>query len=104
MDADLRMARRIGGRADRLLMLSSRKVYAPAAGPLAESAPVAPADGYGRDKLAAEQRLRERLGERLTVLRLANIFGYERDRRAPDLPLARRSTACRREGQHPATT
>jgi dTDP-4-dehydrorhamnose reductase/UDP-glucose 4-epimerase len=78
MDPDLRMARQIGERAIAYLMLSSRKVYAPAAGPLAESAPVAPADGYGRDKLAVEQRLRELLGERLTVLRLANVFGYER--------------------------
>ncbi len=32
MDPDLRMARRIGGREIAYLMLSSRKVYAPAAG------------------------------------------------------------------------
>jgi UDP-glucose 4-epimerase len=78
MDPDLRMARRIGERAVAYLMLSSRKVYAPAAGALSESSPTAPTGGYGRDKLAAEEELRARLGERLTVLRLANIFGWER--------------------------
>ena len=38
MDADLRLARRIGTRAIAYVMLSSRKVYAPGAGPLAETA------------------------------------------------------------------
>jgi UDP-glucose 4-epimerase len=78
MDPDLHLARRIGERAIDYLMLSSRKVYAPGAGPLAEDAPTAPGDPYGRHKLAAEHELRRLLGERLTVLRLANIFGYER--------------------------
>ena len=59
-------------------MLSSRKVYAPSAAPLAETAPTGPSDAYGRNKLAVEDALRDLLGERLTVLRLANIFGYER--------------------------
>jgi UDP-glucose 4-epimerase len=78
MDPDLRLARRLGDRDIAYLMLSSRKVYAPSAQPLAESAPIAPADLYGRHKLAAEEGLRGILGERLTVLRLANVFGYER--------------------------
>jgi dTDP-4-dehydrorhamnose reductase/UDP-glucose 4-epimerase len=78
MDPDLRLAERIGTRAIAYVMLSTRKVYAPADGPLAEDAPIAPGDLYGRHKLAAEQRLRDLLGERLTVLRLANIFGFER--------------------------
>jgi dTDP-4-dehydrorhamnose reductase/UDP-glucose 4-epimerase len=60
------------------LFLSSRKVYAPADRPLAEDAPLGPSDAYGRSKLAIEQALSARLGERLTVLRLANIFGDER--------------------------
>jgi UDP-glucose 4-epimerase len=79
MDPDLRLARRIGDRPLRYVMLSSRKVYAPAAGPLAESAPLGPTDAYGRAKLATEQALNALLGERLTVLRLANIFGDERE-------------------------
>jgi UDP-glucose 4-epimerase len=78
MDPDLRLAERIGARRVAYVMLSTRKVYAPAGGPLAEDAPTIPSDLYGRHKLAAEQRLRELLGERLTVLRLANIFGFER--------------------------
>jgi UDP-glucose 4-epimerase len=78
MDPDLRLARRLGERGIAYLMLSSRKVYAPGAGPLAESAPTGPGDLYGRHKLAAEEQLRGLLGERLTVLRLANVFGYER--------------------------
>lgn len=78
LDTDLRLARRIGHADIAYIMLSSRKVYAPGAGPLAENAPTGPGDAYGRNKLAVEQALRGVLGERLTVLRLANIFGYER--------------------------
>jgi UDP-glucose 4-epimerase len=78
MDTDLRLARRIGKRDLAYVMLSSRKVYAPAPTPLAETAPTGPSDAYGRNKLAAERALQDLLGERLTVLRLANIFGYER--------------------------
>jgi len=78
MDPDLRLARRLGERRVAYLMLSSRKVYAPGAGPLAESAPTGPGDLYGHHKLAAEEQLRGLLGERLTILRLANVFGYER--------------------------
>jgi UDP-glucose 4-epimerase len=78
MDVDLRLARRIGGREVAYVMLSSRKVYAASAQPLAESAATGPTDAYGRAKLAAEQSLPQLLGERLTILRLANVFGYER--------------------------
>jgi UDP-glucose 4-epimerase len=78
MDTDLRLARRLGDRDVAYVMLSSRKVYAASAGPLAETAPTGPSDAYGRNKLAVEDALRGLLGERLTVLRLANIFGYER--------------------------
>jgi UDP-glucose 4-epimerase len=78
MDQDLRLAKRIAGRGIDYVMLSSRKVYAPSTRPLAESDPTGPQDLYGRHKLAIEQELRELLGPRLTVLRLANVFGYER--------------------------
>lgn len=80
-DPDVRLARRIEDRPIRYLMLSSRKVYAPCDIPLKEADPTGPLDPYGRNKLAVERRLRDLLGERLTILRLANIFGYERDRR-----------------------
>jgi UDP-glucose 4-epimerase len=78
MDPDLRLAEWIAGRAIDYVMLSSRKVYAPSTRPLAETDPTGPQDLYGRHKLTAEQALRELLGPRLTVLRLANVFGYER--------------------------
>lgn len=77
-DPDVRLARRIGGRAIAYLMLSSRKVYGESRGPLFETSPLAPRDAYGRNKLAVEEDLKRRLGARLTVLRLANVFGYER--------------------------
>jgi dTDP-4-dehydrorhamnose reductase/UDP-glucose 4-epimerase len=78
MDPDVRLAERIAGRAIDYVLLSSRKVYAPRARPLAETDPTGPSDAYGRHKLWLEQQLRARLGHRLTVLRLANVFGYER--------------------------
>jgi UDP-glucose 4-epimerase len=78
MDPDLRLAKRIAGRDIAYVMLSSRKVYAPSAAPLAETDPTGPQDPYGRHKLAAEEALRERLGARLTILRLGNVFGDER--------------------------
>ena len=78
MGTDLRLARRIGERDIAYVMLSSRKVYAPSDGRLSETSPTGPRDAYGRHKLAVEEGLRNLLGERLTVLRLANVFGYER--------------------------
>ena len=78
MDPDLRLAERVAGRGIDYVMLSSRKVYAPSARPLAETDPTGPQELYGRHKLAVEDALRARLGARLTILRLANIFGYER--------------------------
>lgn len=80
-DPDVRLAQRIGERPIRHVMLSTRKVYAPSARPLSERDPLRPSDAYGRNKLRIEQRLRDLLGDRLTVLRLGNIFGYERGRR-----------------------
>lgn len=78
LDPDLKLARRIGDLPIAMIMLSSRKVYAPSDHPLAEDAPLQPSDAYGENKLRAEQRLRSLLDERLTILRLANIFGDER--------------------------
>ncbi|MEZ5933187.1 MAG: NAD-dependent epimerase/dehydratase family protein [Alphaproteobacteria bacterium] len=78
LDPDVRLARRIGDREIRMIMLSSRKVYGPSDRPLSESSPTGPTDAYGSNKLRAEDRLAGMLGERLTILRLANIFGDER--------------------------
>ena len=58
MDPDLRLAKRLGERGVAYVMLSSRKVYAPGAGPLPESAPVRPTDLYGRHSFLAGHVLR----------------------------------------------
>ncbi|MEM8950285.1 MAG: NAD-dependent epimerase/dehydratase family protein [Pseudomonadota bacterium] len=78
LDPDVRLAKRIADQDIEMIMLSSRKVYAASDGPLREGSPLGPTDAYGANKLRAEDRLRELLGERLTILRLANIFGDER--------------------------
>ncbi|MEZ5824741.1 MAG: sugar nucleotide-binding protein [Geminicoccaceae bacterium] len=64
------------------LMLSSRKVYGEAPSPIAEEAPPRPNDAYGRQKRAMEMRLLEKLGSRLTILRIANVFSFEPGRRS----------------------
>ncbi len=78
LDPDLALAKRIGEHDIPMIMLSSRKVYAPGDQPLTEDSPLGPTDAYGQNKLRAEEHLRKILGERLTILRLANIFGDER--------------------------
>lgn len=71
--------------ADRLgvsfVTLGSRKVYAPSNLPLTEESRVGPSDLYGHQKLLLERTLHGILGPRLTRLRLANVFGYERNHR-----------------------
>lgn len=81
-DCELSLAEAVAGLGLPFLSLGSRKVYAPAERPLAETAPVGPADRYGEQKLTLEEALLDRLGERLTRLRLANIFGFEPGRRS----------------------
>lgn len=78
LDPDLLLAKRVGAKKIRMIMLSSRKVYASSEHPLGENSPLAPNDAYGRNKLRAEQAVKEIMNERLTILRLANIFGDER--------------------------
>lgn len=65
-----------------LVMLSSRKVYGDAPSPVTEEAPARPTDDYGRQKRAMEMRLQERLGAKLTILRIANVFSFEPGRRS----------------------
>ena len=77
-DPDVRLAARLGACDLPYVMLSTRQVYAQSTDPLREDSPLGPWNAYGRHKLMAEQRVRALLGERLTVLRLGNIFGDER--------------------------
>lgn len=79
-DVELTLARIAAERGLPFLTLGTRKVYAPAAAPLHENAPLGPTDRYGEQKLQMEEKLLALLGERLTRLRLANIFGFERGR------------------------
>lgn len=79
-DFDLFLARRLVARSDgRFVMASSRMVYGPAGddGRLAEDMPLRPVTPYGRARARTELELDNLLGERLTVLRLSNVFGDE---------------------------
>jgi UDP-glucose 4-epimerase len=79
-DVDLQLANRLQRHPRvRYLMLSSRMVYGPASndGCLHEALQPQPLNLYGRAKWTCEQALRALLGDRLTVLRLSNVCGYE---------------------------
>lgn len=76
-DVELRLAAAAADRDLPFLSLGTCKVYAPGPSPLAEDAPLGPTDRYGEQKLRLENALSSLLGERLTRLRLANIFGIE---------------------------
>lgn len=76
-DAEIVLAERLARTDIRLISLGTRKVLAASDRPLAEDAPIAPADAYGRAKAALEAALLERLGERLTRLRISNVIGIE---------------------------
>jgi len=81
-------ARRAAERGLAFTSLGTRKVYAPSPNPLREDDPLGPTDLYGRQKLALEERLAAIPGLQLTRLRIANVFGFERD--------PRRSSFCTR--------
>lgn len=79
-DIDTYLAARIGPHAH-YIMISSRMVYGAGNGMLpifSENDPCTPVNNYGKNKLIIEDKLRKELGEnRLTILRLSNIFGFE---------------------------
>jgi UDP-glucose 4-epimerase len=80
LDLDLAIARRVAARAGvRYLMLSTRAVYGPAGDDpvLREDRAPRPDRPYGVSKLATERALGALLGERLTTVRLSNVFGDE---------------------------
>jgi UDP-glucose 4-epimerase len=77
-DVDVRLAQMLSPHT-RYVMLSSRLAYGPA-GPdmrLVEQCPPKPDRPYGINKLMTERALTALLGDRLTVLRLSNVFGAE---------------------------
>lgn len=80
LDVDRRLAQRLASHpAVRYVMTGSRLAYGPAgpAARLVESAEPRPDRPYGIAKLAAERAVRDRLGDRATVLRIGNVFGLE---------------------------
>lgn len=78
LDVDARAARHAAGRGARYVMVSSRRVYARAAQWNAvEDSDSSGLDAYGRNKARVEAGLRDLLGARLTVLRAANVIGFE---------------------------
>lgn len=75
-DVDLQLARMLAAAPVRYIMASTRMVYGPAHGDcrLAEDMAEQPTTAYGVSKLACERRVSGLLGDRLTILRLSNIF------------------------------
>jgi UDP-glucose 4-epimerase len=76
---EVRLARQIANSKCHLIQMSSRRVYAPSqsAGALSELSELDPTTMNGANKLAGERAIVEILDERLTILRLANVFGLE---------------------------
>lgn len=81
--------------APRVVLASSSSVYAPARGPVAEDALLAPRSPYGRSKLAAERvavRLARERGVELVRLRYFTVYG---PRQRPDMAFSRFLAAAR---------
>lgn len=77
-DLDLVLATRIPASA-RLVTMSSRMVYGPdQARGAAETLTPTGLNAYGKNKLETEARVGDRLGNRVTILRLANILGWDK--------------------------
>lgn len=85
----------------RVLLASSSSVYGPAAGPVAEDAPLRPLSPYARSKRRAELaagRLARRHGVELVALRYFTVYG---PRQRPDMAFARFVDAARRGAEMP---
>jgi UDP-glucose 4-epimerase len=78
IDFDRRVAERAARSGVHFVMMSTRRVYGPASGvPIRENDLTRPIDNYGANKLRTEEEVRRLLGDRCTILRVANVFGYE---------------------------
>lgn len=99
LDIDLKLARMIADRPVHYIMASSRLVYGHDAQffNLSETRPPNPGATYARNKLSTELNLQVTLPpERLTILRLANVFGREINR---DLFFGRMLTRLKEQGK-----
>jgi hypothetical protein len=80
-DVDRFLADDLSGRGIHYIMFSTRMVYGPnTPQPINEQSMLNGQGAYGKNKVISEAFVRERLGTSLTILRLANIFGFEPDR------------------------
>lgn len=78
LDIDARAAREAASRGIHYVMMSSRRVYQEGLQwNAAEDTAVSGLDQYGCNKIRIERELRALMGERLTILRPGNVFGYE---------------------------
>lgn len=83
LDMDMRVATALAGKGPHFYMMSSRRVYGfKLPFPADENAPLLPDDTYGRNKKTTEALLQKLLGSRCTILRIANVFGFEYGRRS----------------------
>jgi UDP-glucose 4-epimerase len=77
-DFDRKVAQSVARSHAHFMMMSTRRVYGAAGqSPIPEDAPLKPVDTYGRNKARTEREVQALLGERCTILRLANVFGFE---------------------------
>jgi len=83
-DFDLIAARHAAVTGSHFVMLSTRKVYQPSSSRIVldEKSTIEPDGWYGENKLESERRIATTLGERNTILRIANVYGYEYGRRS----------------------
>lgn len=81
-DVDLAAAKLAGRIGAHYVMLSTRRVYSssPVLRHISEDEEPKPDTPYGRNKFESENRVAELLGDRCTILRISNVFGYEPDR------------------------
>jgi UDP-glucose 4-epimerase len=78
IDFDLRVARSLVEKRPHYFMMSTRKVYGSNPPfPVDETAPVAAEDFYGGNKAITETEVFRTLGPKCTILRIANVFGFE---------------------------
>ena len=81
-DIDSILANRLKGKFGHYFMLSSRLVYGHTENlAIPETQAPDPQNAYARNKTITETTLIDRLGQTVTVLRLANVFGPETNRR-----------------------
>jgi len=78
LDFDLRLARHVRTAACQYVMMSTRRVYGRSAPfPVDELTAPSPDDNYGLNKLTTERALQAILGDRCSILRVANVFDFE---------------------------